>query len=97
MGHVGRGIGHVGKQMRRRIFTCGDYGVREGEYHVQGCDMEPCPKCSGQLISCTCRGKKKMAAVPFIQLSIITCARCGKKDPPFMAPDDVWYFIFYHG
>lgn len=33
---------------------CHDCGCREGEFHVLGCDMERCPFCGGQLISCEC-------------------------------------------
>lgn len=33
---------------------CGDCGVREGELHHRGCDMERCPFCGGQLITCNC-------------------------------------------
>jgi len=29
---------------------CGDCGVLKGEFHVEGCDIEICPKCGGQLI-----------------------------------------------
>ena len=34
--------------------TCGSCRVREGEFHRPGCDMEWCPFCGGQLMSCGC-------------------------------------------
>lgn len=34
--------------------TCGDCGVPSGSYHHPGCDMENCPRCRHQLISCGC-------------------------------------------
>lgn len=33
---------------------CGDCLCPQGSFHHPGCDMERCPQCSGQLISCDC-------------------------------------------
>ena len=34
---------------------CGDCGTVRGGWHHPGCDMQPCPACGRQLISCGCR------------------------------------------
>ena len=33
---------------------CGDCGAKYGFYHHPYCDIEPCPVCGGQLLSCFC-------------------------------------------
>lgn len=35
--------------------TCHDCGCKEGEIHGKDCDMERCPFCYCQLLSCDCR------------------------------------------
>ena len=37
---------------------CHDCNIVNGQVHHFGCDMERCPKCGGQLISCDCKDKK---------------------------------------
>lgn len=33
---------------------CHDCAVIDGQFHHVGCDMEQCPNCQGQLLSCGC-------------------------------------------
>ncbi len=33
---------------------CHDCAAIAGEFHVSGCDVERCPACRGQAISCEC-------------------------------------------
>jgi hypothetical protein len=38
----------------KRGRRCGDCGCQPGNYHHPGCDIEHCPRCLGQAISCRC-------------------------------------------
>lgn len=79
--------------------TCHDCGAKEGQLHHLGCDMERCPKCGHQLISCGCFFLDdpkdldrlfRMKRVRYIQWPNI-CVRCGALWPDlFMVPDREW-------
>jgi hypothetical protein len=43
--------------------ACGDCGVPRGQVHVLGCDMERCPACGRQLITCELWGCEVGAAL----------------------------------
>ena len=47
----------MGKRRENRP-TCHDCGAKEGELHQPGCDMERCPFCGRQLITCDCAYEK---------------------------------------
>jgi hypothetical protein len=41
---------------------CRDCGVKKGEYHVPTCEVERCPACGGEAISCECAYGQKNCA-----------------------------------
>ena len=80
--------------------TCHDCDVDEGQLHLPGCDMERCPFCGGQLISCgrvrneheleTKLEREAKQRVPFVLYPNL-CARCGVLWPEmFKVPDAEW-------
>ncbi len=76
--------------MKRK--TCHDCGCLEGQLHDPGCDMERCPLCGNQSISCECPNADlfDVTRVPFIEYPSI-CAKCGKLWPDvFMVPYKEW-------
>lgn len=63
------------------ITKCHDCGIQEGQIHEYGCDMEYCPFCGNQLISCFCSykilglvdEKKYCSSSSYLPPSIYTC------------------------
>ena len=41
---------------------CHDCGVRKGEVHIFGFDVERCPVCGGQVICCECKFDDELVA-----------------------------------
>ena len=79
---------------------CPDCNRSEGELHKLGCDMEKCPFCGHQLISCECFKDvtddelteifKDIDRIPYIDIPIL-CSLCGKTDPDtFMVKNWKW-------
>ena len=44
---------------------CPDCGTKPGGQHNDLCDVERCPDCGGQLISCNCEGDIVMPRLPW--------------------------------
>ena len=43
------------EQWRPKPSRCGDCGVARDGWHHPGCDLQECPVCAGQMLSCGCR------------------------------------------
>lgn len=43
---------------------CHDCGIAAGGKHHPGCDMERCPRCAGQIISCGCLDEENKDKLP---------------------------------
>ncbi len=75
--------------------VCHDCSAKPGELHKLGCDMERCPFCGRQLISCGEKHFKWAEAgvrprIPYIQ-RITNCSVCGVLWPGFFSvPDSEW-------
>jgi len=71
------------------IKLCHDCGCKEGELHSPGCDMERCPLCGGQLITCGHLAFDSVR-IPYIQYPNI-CQYCGELWPEmFHVHGDEW-------
>jgi hypothetical protein len=51
-----------------RASSCGDCGVRRGGFHHPGCDLQRCPVCGGQMMSCGCRFEEDGPDVDHLEL-----------------------------
>lgn len=73
------------------IYLCHDCGVEEGQLHLEGCDMDTCSKCRGQvLLHGRCKGAKPE---PYFR-PCLSCARCGVVFPEFkMVGEKEWKYI----
>lgn len=42
---------------------CGDCAAHRGQFHALSCDIEQCPRCANQLLSCDCFGGRTLTVV----------------------------------
>ena len=82
-------------------WPCHDCGAKEAQLHRLGCDMERCPVCGAQAITCYEHCVEPVSGdlrqefieghrIPFI-VTPTHCARCLEPYPePFTVPDEEW-------
>ena len=64
---------------------CPDCRVAPGHEHQTGCDVERCPRCGGQAISCGCRTRAKRLPWSGVWPGVAECVSFG------------WYSFFTPG
>lgn len=42
--------------------VCPDCGIQKGQLHTEGCDIEECPECHGQLLGCVCFSRTEVSS-----------------------------------
>ena len=69
--------------------SCHDCRAEEGQLHLLGCDMERCPNCGRQLISCDCKGSMTFR-IPYLSIPNL-CGLCGEQWPDmFQVSNEDW-------
>jgi len=75
--------------MTSKQIRCHDCGVKEGQLHKVGCNVEVCPKCMDMKVKCDCK-LKDSEKEPFFHTGH-SCMRCGKFMPEMkMVTNQLW-------